>query len=112
MVVPTKNKGRSVFAPVPGAVRVPGARASIEPGRVTGSSRQWVLLVSVTGVGSVAPALLGSLAGDAEPHADVGPGVAEGAERGDGLAGGVLEVIGEGAMVVMASMSPAATRRL
>ena len=60
----------------------------------------------------VAPALLGSLAGDAEPHGDVGPGVAECAEPGDGLAGGVLEVVGEAAMVVMASMSPAATRRL
>ena len=46
----------------------------------------------MTGVGVVAPALLGSLAGDAEPHGDVGPGVAEFAEPGDGLAGGVLEV--------------------
>ena len=43
----------------------------------------------------LAPALLGSLAGDAEPHGDVGPGVAELAEAGDGLAGGVLEVVGE-----------------
>ena len=40
--------------------------------------------------------MLGSLAGDAEPHGDVGPGVAEVAESGDGLAGGVLEVVGEG----------------
>src|SRR5689334_3062906 len=44
------------------------------------------------GSGSFAPALLGSLAGDAEPHGDVGPGVAEVAESGDGLAGGLLEV--------------------
>ena len=43
----------------------------------------------------VAPALLGALAGDAEPQGDVGPGVAEGAEAGDGLADGVVEVVGE-----------------
>ena len=39
--------------------------------------------------------MLGSLAGDAEPQGDVGPGVAGFAEPGDGLAGGVLEVVGE-----------------
>ena len=43
----------------------------------------------------VAPALLGSLAGDAEAQGDVGPGVAGLAESGDGLAGGVLEVAGD-----------------
>ena len=45
-----------VFAPVPGTWRVPGMRASIEPDRVTGSSR-WlgVLAGSVTGRAAVSP---------------------------------------------------------
>jgi len=47
-------------------------------------SRPWLWL---------APALLGGLAGDAEPSADVGPGAAVlFAQPGDGLAGGVLDV--------------------
>ena len=86
-----------VFAPVPGALAGSGRESQHGPVvRVTGGSR-WcgVLPGSVTGGGGVAPALLGSLAGDAEPHGDVGPGVAEVAEAGDGLAGGVLEVVGE-----------------
>ena len=39
--------------------------------------------------------MLGSLAGDAEPEGDVGPGVAVGAESGDGLPDGGVEVVGE-----------------
>ena len=98
---PNRTGASRALPPCPEPWRVPGTRASIGPVvRVTGGSR-WcgVLLVSVTGAGIVAPALLGSLAGDAEPHGDVGPAVAEFAQAGDGVAGGVLEVVGEGAMV-------------
>ena len=43
----------------------------------------------------VAPALLGGLAGDAEPGADLGPGVAEAAQAGDGLADRGIDLVGE-----------------
>ena len=42
------------------------------------------------------PALLGGLAGDSEPGADLGPGVAAGAQAGDRLADGAVHVVGEG----------------
>ena len=45
--------------------------------------------------GITAPALLGCLPGDAEPGADVGPAVAAAAQPGDGVADGVVEVVGE-----------------
>ena len=51
---------------------------------------------SVVVTGGGAPSLLGGLAADAEPQADVGPGVARaGAQAGDGLGDGLIEVIGE-----------------
>ena len=43
----------------------------------------------------VAPALLGGLAGDAEPGADLGPGVAEGAQALDGPGDGGVDLGGE-----------------
>src|SRR5271166_4948983 len=42
-----------------------------------------------------APALLGGLAGDAEPGTDVGPGVAEPAQPGDGLADSGVDLPGQ-----------------
>src|ERR1022692_547528 len=59
------------------------------PGRLAGRgrgrpSRRFLWLGS--------PALLRGLAGDAEPGADVGPGVAVAAEPDDGVADGVLDV--------------------
>ena len=43
----------------------------------------------------LAPALLGGLAGDAEPGADLGPGIAERAQARDGLADGGVDLVCE-----------------
>ena len=56
----------------------PGARAAVAAGH------HWA-----------APALLGGLAGDAEPGADLGPGVAAAAQAFDGLADGGIDLGGE-----------------
>jgi hypothetical protein len=42
-----------------------------------------------------APALLGGLAGDAEPGADLGPGVAAGAQALDGFGYGGVDLLGQ-----------------
>src|ERR1035438_5136724 len=44
---------------------------------------------------AASPALLGGLAGDAEPGADLGPGVAEAAQAGHGLADNGVDLVGE-----------------
>jgi hypothetical protein len=54
-----------------------------------------------------APASLGSLAGDAEPGADFGPGVAEGAQAFDGLGDGSVDLGGEAEQGIRASLSSA-----
>ena len=47
-------------------------------------------------VARAAPALLGSLTGDAKPGADFGPGIACVAEAVDGLLGSVVDVVDQG----------------
>ena len=48
------------------------------------------------GDGCVSPSLLGGLAGDAESVGDLGPGVADAAQAGDGGVGGVVDFFGQG----------------
>ena len=67
----------SAVAPVPSPVMGSGPRAA------------------VAAVTRRAPALLGGLAGDAEPGADLGPGVAEAAQAGDGLGDGGVDLGGQ-----------------
>ena len=62
------------------------------PSRVSGSGLEGGCR---GGHDALAPALLGGLAGDAEPGADLGPGVAEGAQAGDGLADSGVDLVGE-----------------
>src|SRR6266536_3128828 len=54
-----------------------------------------VLVMAVT-----APALLGGLAGNADTVGDFGPGVAEGAQPGDGDVEGVFDLARQGEQVV------------
>ena len=79
--------------------QVPSRGAVRDSGRLSRRSRD------------AAPALLGGLAGDAEPGADLGPGVAERPQAGDGLADRVSISADRPSMRVRASMSPSATRR-
>jgi hypothetical protein len=65
-----------------------------------------------TPVSGSPPALLYRLAGNAETCGDVGPGVTGRPEPGHDFSDGVVHWVAILVISVMASMSPAATRRL
>jgi hypothetical protein len=56
-------------------------------------SLPWLLLPGSGHRGRMAPSLLGCLAGDAEPGADLSPGVPGVSQAGDGLGYGIVDVV-------------------
>src|ERR1039457_7188880 len=67
-------------------------RIALHPARIC---RDGLSRVAGTVATGIAPALLGSLAGDSEAGGDVGPAVAAGAESCDGVAEGGVDVAGD-----------------
>ncbi len=56
------------------------------------------LSCGTAGLATLSPALLSGLAGDAEPGADLGPGVAIGAQALDDLGSGGVDLISQAAV--------------